>query len=140
VADPIARRYRLPQEVVARDRVDPRVDSRDHVGIHFRADGGKLHAFTLGMQKFNLEEYEIQGVEPEDENLTGRFLIAVCQRVLIGDLTKNGERFGAPKIAFEARDGGLNRGMWEGIPVFELIPPTGVPVGECLRAWEAVSK
>lgn len=140
VADPIARRYRLPQEVFARDRVDPRIDARDHVSIQFRLDRGQLHGFTLGMQKFGLQEYEMQGIDPADDNLAGRFLIAVCQRVLLGDLTKNGERFGAPKLAFEARDGGLNRGMWEGIPVFELIPPTGKPVGECLRAWEAVSR
>lgn len=140
VADPISRRYRLPELVVARDRVDPRVDARDHVGIQFRPEGAKVHAFTLGMQKFGLQEYEMQAIEPGDEELAGRFLIAVCQRVLLGDLTRSGERFGAPKLAFEAREGGFNRGLWEGIPVFELIPPTGRTVGECLRAWEAVSR
>lgn len=140
IADPIARRYRLPQEIFVRDRVDPRIDARDHISIQFRPDGQHLHAFTLGMQKFGQQEYEMQGVEPMDEDLAGRFLIAVCQRVLLGDLTKNGERFGAPKLAFEARDGGLNRGMWEGIPVFELLPPTGKQPGECLRAWEIASK
>jgi hypothetical protein len=140
VADPIARRYRLPELVFARDRVDPHIDVRDHVSIQFRPEGDKVHAFTLGMQKFSLQEYEIQGIQPGDEDLAGRLLIAVGQRVLLGDLTRNGERFGAPKSAFEAREGGFNRGLWEGIPVFELIPPTGRTVGECLRAWEAASR
>lgn len=139
VADPISRRYRLPQEVFARDRVDPRVDARDHVAIHFLTTGETLHAFTLGMQKFTLPEYEIPGVAEEDEELAGRFLVAVNQRVLLGDLTQNGERFGAPKLAFEAREGGFNQGMWRGTPVFELIPPTGRSVGECLRAWAAAT-
>jgi hypothetical protein len=140
VADPVSRRYRLPHEVFARDRVDPRLDARDHISVQFlpRTDG--LHAYTLGMQKFSLPEYEMRGVAPGDEDLAGRFLIALSQRVLLGDLTRNGEQFGAPKSTFEAREGGLDRGMWEGIPVFELIPPTGRAVGECLRAWEAASR
>ena len=140
IADPISRRYRLPQQVFARDRIDPRIDARDHIAINFRPGGSDLHAFTLGMQKFNLPEYEIQGIAESDQDLAGRFLIALSQKVLLGDLTKNGEQFGAPKFAFEAREGGLDRGMWEGIPVFELLPPTGTPVGECLRAWSATTR
>lgn len=139
VADPLCRRYRLPDEVYATNRMDPRVDARDHIAIQFIANSKGLYAFTLGMQKFGLPEYEMDGLDDADQALATRFLLAVSQRVLLGDLTKNGERFGAPQLAFEARTGGLNRAMWEGIPVFELIPPTGTAPVLCLQAWSILA-
>jgi hypothetical protein len=92
------------------------------------------------MTKFALPEYEMAGVGEEDATLAQRFFLALSQKVLLGDLTRSGELFGAPKMAFEAREGGLDRSMWEGIPVFELIPPTGRSASECLRSWDAASK
>lgn len=139
VADPLSQRYRLPHEVYAADRVDKRIDARDHIAVKFLAQSIGLYAFTLGMQKFGLPEYEIDGIDDQDQDLATRFLIAVSQKVLSGDLTKSGDRFGAPEMALEARSGGINRAMWEGIPVFELIPPTGFAPGTCFRAWKVLA-
>lgn len=140
VADPMAQRYRLPYQLQVPDRVDPKIDARDHVSVQFRSTATGEHAYTLGMQKFGLPEYEILGLREADEAVATRFLQAVNQRVLLGDLTENGDRFGVGKLALEARAGGLDRGMWEGVPVFELIPPTGQPIQACLEAWQAASK
>lgn len=135
VADAICRRYLLPNEVFRRDRMDPRIDARDHVVVQFRDRPEGIHAYTLGMHKFSMHEYEITNLLEEDRPLAEAFLLALVQRVLIGDLTREGEQFGAPKMSFEARTGGFDRSMWEGTPVYELIPPTSHSPGEALRAW-----
>ena len=139
IADPIARRYLLPGEVFVRDRMAPQFDVREHVTVQFLLKPNGLYAYTTGMVKFALPEYEMAGIDPADEGLAHQFLWALGQKVLLGDLTKNGDLFGAPKMAFEAQTGGLDRAMWEGIPVFELIPPTGATASACLKAWKAVS-
>lgn len=139
VADTISQRYLLPDDVLITVRVDPKVDVREHVSAkcELRPDG--LHAFTLGMQKFALPEYEILNLLEEDQPLAERFLLTVCQNVLLGDLTKEGERFGTTKSPFEARDGGFDTKLWQGISVFELLPPTSMTAGEALREWRDVT-
>lgn len=137
VGDSIGQRYLLPNEVFHRDRLDPKIDARDHVTVHFRMRPDGIHGYTLGMQKFAMPEYEVFNLLPEDPTLAGKFMTAIAQRVLMGDITREGDLFGDPKLPFEARVGGLDRGMWEGIPVWELLPPTTHLPGEVLRAWQA---
>jgi hypothetical protein len=136
IADPISFRYLLPDEVFHRDRIDARIDARDHVIVEFRQKPDGLQAFTLGMQKFALPEYEIMGLLDTDRSAATRFLLLICQSVLLGDLTQTGTRYGDPKLSFEARQGGFDRGQWEGIQVLELLPPTSYTATEALRAWE----
>jgi hypothetical protein len=135
VGDAICRRYMLPEDVVHRDRMDPRVDARDHIVVQFRTRPDGVHAFTLGMHKFALHEYEILNLFEGEEPMATAFLLALVQRVLTGDMTHEGDQFGAPGMSFEARTGGFDRSMWEGTPVFELLPPTAHLPGEVLRAW-----
>ncbi len=137
VADPIARRYLLPHEVRQPVRADPRVDAREVVGLSHRANPVGIHLFTLGMQKFNLPEFEINGLEVTDLHLGESLLLSLCQGCLVGIFPKNGDRFGSKEFEFEIRDGGFDRGLWEGIEVIELLPPTLKTPGECLRAWHA---
>ena len=87
------------------------------------------------MHKFSLHEYEIHNLYEADQPLAITFLIALVQRVLTGDITEEGDRFGSLKLPFEARVGGFDRSMWEGMPVFELLPPTSSTPGEVMRAW-----
>jgi hypothetical protein len=135
VADPVSQRYRLPNEVFVRDRLDPRIDARDHVSVKYRVRPDGVHAYTLGMQKFNLHEYEVHGLFDGEEGIAEAFLLAIAQRVLTGDLTKAGDRFGVGKTTLEAQEGGFDRGLWDGIPVFELLPPTSLTAGACMRNW-----
>jgi len=105
------------------------------VEIKFRERPDGFHVYTLGMQKFALEEYEINGLMESDRANAQKFLLTLCQNVLLGDLTKLGNRFGSPKALFEVAEGGFDKGLWEGIPVFELLPPTSILAGEALSAW-----
>jgi len=135
VADSICERYLLPTEVLHTDRIHPSIDVRDFVEIKFRERPDGFHVYTLGMQKFALEEYEINGLMESDRANAQKFLLTLCQNVLLGDLTKLGNRFGSPKALFEVAEGGFDKGLWEGIPVFELLPPTSILAGEALSAW-----
>lgn len=138
VADPISRRYLLPSDVQQSVRADPKIDARDVVGLSHRVKDTGIHLFTLGMQKFGLPEYEVLGLEITDLRLAETLLMSLCQASLLGALASNGDRVGASGSEFELRDGGFDRGIWlDGMPVFELLPPTLKPVGECLRAWHA---
>jgi hypothetical protein len=137
IADPIARRYLLPNELRQAVRLDERVDARESIGIGRRGTPGQEHVATHGMVKFDLPELEIENLLPDEVGLAGRFLIACAQNALMGDPPKSGDRYGAPGALFEAREGGFDRTAWEGIPVLELLPPTRMLAGEALRAWEA---
>lgn len=137
VADSISQRYSLPEALVASPRIDPLVDVREHMEVKFELRQDGLHAFTLGMQKFALPEYEILNLLEQDQTAAERFLLTLCQSVLLGDLTKEGDRFGASGSLFEARDGGFDSRLWQGTPVFELLPPTSMTPGEALHAWIA---
>jgi hypothetical protein len=120
---------------MAQDRSNPLIDSRDHVDVKFESRPDGLHAYTLGMQKFALPEYEILNLLEEDQASAERFLLTLCQSVLLGDLTKQGDQFGSPKALFEARDGGFDAKLWQGAAVFELLPPTSKTAGEALQLW-----
>jgi hypothetical protein len=135
VADPISQRYLLPNQVFHRDRIDPRIDARDHVSVASRDRPDGFHSFTLGLQKFALPEFEITGLLENETDLAERFLMLVCQNTLAGDLPDQGSRYGAQDLPFEARPGGFDAGMWEGIAVLELLPPTRSTAGEALNAW-----
>ncbi|MFZ4506540.1 MAG: hypothetical protein ACOYON_02440 [Fimbriimonas sp.] len=135
VADPISRRYLLPQEVLRAPRLDPKVDARELVSVQLRVLPSGIHAYTLGMQKFGLPELELLNLLDGDAPMATRFLMTVCQTALAGDLVVSGDKFGHPSCPLEARDGGFDRGLWEGIAVFELLPPTAATPSEALAAW-----
>lgn len=136
VADSVSLRYLLPNRVLAAERIDPRIDVRDHVDVKFELRSDGLHGYTLGMQKFALPEYEILNMLEEDQLNAEKFLLTLCQSVLLGDLTKMGDQFGSAEALFEARDGGFDSKLWQGTSVFELLPPTSKTPGEALQAWQ----
>jgi hypothetical protein len=74
---------------------------------------GYVH--TLGMQKISQPEFEIQGFQDSEKAMV--VLLSLAQHVLeSGPMT-----FGAQVGDFTLREGGLDRGRWEGIPVLELV-------------------
>ena len=135
VADSICERYLLPENVMRTDRIDALIDARDHIEIKFdrRSDG--IRAYSLGMQKFALPEYEILNLIEEDCPRAHRFLMTISQHVLRGDITKLGDKFGSHKCLFTAADGGFDKKFWQGLPVFELLPPTRMTPTEALQEW-----
>jgi hypothetical protein len=132
VADPISERYLLPDQVFVNPRVDSLVDAREHVYIHSRPDQGLLHVYTKGLVKIGQPEIELSGVPQESYDQAGRLLMSAAQGVFMGFLISSG----SDVAGFEAREGGHDKSRWEGIPVLELLPPTGMPVGQVLARWE----
>lgn len=137
VADPIARTYKLPLEVFYNPQIDPKLDARDVVNVEVGSKREGTWIFTLGMQKFGLGELEMFGVGDGFVELARSFLITLCQQALMGKLYALGDRVGARPCFLEVGPGGLDRGAWEGITCYELIPPTGHTVDEALAAWKA---
>lgn len=132
VADPISERYLLPDQVFVNPRVDSLVDAREHVYIHSRPDQGMLHVYTKGLIKIGQPEIELSGVPQESYDQAGRLLMSAAQGVFMGFLISSG----SDVAGFEAREGGHDKSRWEGIPVLELLPPTGMPVGQVIANWE----
>jgi hypothetical protein len=126
IADPVAERYLLPNELLILPRADEKVDAREHVMIHWRPEGTQWHAYTRGLFKFIQPEFELYGIEEHDKQRVTKFLLGASQAVLLGHLVTNGSQIGP----FEARQGGLNRALWDGLPVMELLPPTKKTVSE----------
>ncbi len=135
VADPISRRYMLPDKVFHKHASSDKIDARDVVNVSYRTRQDGLHFFTLGMQKFALPEFELYGVEEHVHSLATAFLLGLCQSALLGNFGKPGALAGAQAMSFEIRVGGLDRGMWEGIECFELLPPTQNTASEALLTW-----
>lgn len=136
IADPLSKRYHLPQELLRVGTSDTSVDVLDMVGFGtaHRPDG--LHAFTLGLQKIALPELEITSLDPAISHLAGEFLLSVAQGVLRGNLLPSGTRLGSSAALFEVRQGGHDRGLWEGIDVMELLPPTHMTATDALEMWD----
>lgn len=126
VADPVSQRYLLPSEIDA----DQTPDAQVLLSVVFRNRPDGLHAFTLGMQKLSLPELEIVGLDPAVQRLATRFLLGVAQTVLEGKKLGSGAKIGP----FEAREGGLDRGLWEGIEVTELLPPSHMTATDALES------
>lgn len=134
VADPIAQRYLLPPQVPSPDPASP-PSAPEHVSVRTLEREGKLGAFTMGMQKFALPEYELNDLEHGDEAAAGAFLLSVGQARLDGQEMAPGDRVGAKSAPFDVAAGGLDRARWEGIPVLELLPGRGATASGCLEAW-----
>jgi hypothetical protein len=138
VSDPICQTYRLPDDVFSAKPVDPRIDSRDVVRVWVKPMAeGKVTAFTLGMSKFDLHEAEIQEIDPKHSALAEAFLYQLTQEALLGDIYEIGDKVGGDACLLQVALGGLDRARWDGIPCFELIPPTGRTMDEALLAWAA---
>lgn len=134
VADPVSQRYLLPSEIVIADRINPRVDAREHVRVHARSTDKSLHVYTLGLQKFALPELELIDVPSSLLGPAEVLLLGVAQQMLEGKSLRNGDRAGLQKPAFEIRDGGLDRAFWQGLACYELIPVAGFTVESALQS------
>jgi hypothetical protein len=133
VADPLAERYLLPEEVA--QAAGPRLRADAHVAVRSEAKEGGLWLSTRGMRKFVLEELEIASVPEELEPVARSLLLALCQERLDGRRLELGDAVGAKSCPLQTAPGGLDRGRWEGVACWELIPlRTGSTIADCLRA------
>lgn len=145
VSDPISRVYLLPGEVMHQQagsvgtKQDPPIDARDFVKVWYN-EAQKGWAYTLGLQKFAMPEFEMFGVLPSEEREAEAFLYGLAQAALAGKAPTLGSYVGSRSCPLQVAEGGLNRANWEGIQCYELIPPSGKKVGESLEAWSEAPK
>ncbi|HXH60885.1 MAG TPA: hypothetical protein VNI20_05955 [Fimbriimonadaceae bacterium] len=135
VADPVAQVYKLPSQVVSPRPEDEQVSAQDHVQVKVREHEGALHVFTLGLSKFDHPEVEVYGIEKDHKETAKRFMMALAQTVLRGTALPIGAAVGKPGSGFKVAGGGLDRGLWEGIPCLELVPEGKGTADEAVRAW-----
>lgn len=135
IGDPICERYYLPEELRISPKAHAKIDAREFVCVVNvpRPDG--LWIRTLGMRKFSLAELEVYGVDPSLRPQAEMLLIGLCQKTLMGEILKVGDRFGSPKAPMMAAQGGLDRGTWDGILCYEIIPDTKTDINEAIRFW-----
>ncbi|HZH99357.1 MAG TPA: hypothetical protein VEX38_10335 [Fimbriimonadaceae bacterium] len=138
IADPVAKTFKLPDEVFTIPQADELVDARDHVKIHVRPRDKGHWLFSLGMQKFGLPELELSGVDSESLKAGGSLLLSICQNALLGAPAKLGQRFGAPDNPLQVSQGGLETTFWGAVTAHELIPVGKEGVNDCLKAWQEV--
>jgi hypothetical protein len=129
IADPISERYLFPHQLFQQPRIDPKVDAREHIYVHSRPYQGGSRVYTKGLFKFLQPELELMGVGDVSIVKAKELLMSVCQGVLQGHLVQNGSRVGE----FEARQGIAEPRFWDGIPVYELLPPTKMSVEEAIQ-------
>jgi hypothetical protein len=136
VADSLSKRYLLPQFILRPGTTDTSTNVLDLItfATSHRPDG--MHAFTLGLQKLALPELEITGLDPAVSKIAGDFLLSVAQGELQGKVITSGARLGSAPALFEARQGGHDRGLWDGIEVMELLPPTQMTATDALEIWD----
>ena len=90
---------------------------------------------TTGMRKFSLAELEVYGVDTALRPQMEALLIGLCQKSLMGEILKVGDKFGNSKVPMMAVQGGLDRGTWDGILCYEIIPDGKAGINEAIRGW-----
>jgi hypothetical protein len=135
IADPMCQAYRLPhgQEEVHDEGLPFSTES--HIAIRQLPRGPGFHLSTLGLAKFAMHEVEIDGVDQAAVAAGKMMLLGVAQSCLQGKKVEPGDRLGSPAKPLRVAEGGLDRGMWDGIPCLELIPDIQGETSASLLAW-----
>ncbi len=135
VADPVSQVYRLPSQVFSLRPDGVPIAAADHVQVKHRLHEGSVHVFTCGLIKFDQPEVEVYGISGANTDSAARFLMGLAQSVLLGSRLEPGAAVGVKECALKVAVGGLDRGMWDGIPCLELIPEGKGTTDEAVVAW-----
>jgi len=119
VADPLAEDYLCPNEARPRFEATGPILAPQVIRVHSPKAG---HVFTMGMRKFGLPEFELQGFSADLTRQAQELLLASAQTVLNHGPMSEGALIGDTACALKVVAGGLDRARWEGIPCLELIP------------------
>jgi len=140
IADPICERYFLPEELHSENILDESpILPQELVKVHFVQGEAGFKAYTLGLQKIDQPELEFNQLEESDQPRASRFLLQVVKLILQGHPLKLGDLLGPAKQPAQVGAGGFDRGLWEGIPCFELMLPTGINANNWLAQLEEAS-
>ncbi len=135
VADPVSQVYRLPTQVFSTRPEGVPIMAADHVQVKHRPHEGRVHVFTCGLIKFDQPEVEVYGLSEVNTDTAARFLMGLAQAVLLGSRLEPGAVVGVQGSGLKVAVGGLDRGMWEGVPCMELIPEAKGTTDDAVIAW-----
>lgn len=134
IADPLSQAYIRPEEMILGHDPGMPFATQALVQVKSKEDKNGWHLWTMGLYKFNMPEIEIYGLDSTALEPGTRLLLGVAQSCLKGTKLELGEKLGSPKMPLAIAAGGLDRGMWEGIPCLELIPErTGTTTASVLQ-------
>ncbi len=139
IADPISRRYVRPKDLIGPKADDHPVAVQDFVSVNQVNGENGIHTFTLGLQKFGITELEFTGVDSGVLPIAQKLLISLAHTLLTGHRFEPGDRIGQPAM-FQAASGGLDRKMWGGVPVQEILPLPPADINQRLLEWEGSLK
>ena len=137
VADPIAKVYKLPAEVRMNRPASDLIAAIDHVQVKARELETGWNVYTLGLTKFDQPEIEVQEIPEKTKQGAERLILGLAQTVLTGQALAPGALVGAKNKPLKVATGGLDRGLWEGIPCLELIAEDKGTQAEAIDAWIA---
>jgi len=135
VADPLAERYMLPSDVRHPRTSNAPIWAADHVAIGSRLTPQGLNIYTKGMRKFAQPELEVNTIEEPLFKAAGTLLLSLAQTQLMGTPIQPGAIVGIDNAPMRVATGGLDRGLWEGIPCLELIPEKTGGLNDAIRLW-----
>lgn len=136
VADPLAEKYRMPDEVLRPGILGLPFHVRDVMSPHLKpCSDGNVYVYTRGMHKFGLPEWEIDHVPKSHANIAAHLTEVLCSMLLQKTHFTLGDGVGSREAPLIIASGGLDRALWEGIPCFELIPDKEKTIQECLEAY-----
>ncbi|MCH8273886.1 MAG: hypothetical protein IH851_03770 [Armatimonadetes bacterium] len=136
VADPQAETYRLPDEMRAPGRMDPRIDFRDIGAVKLIRLKDGWWVSTRGLSKFNLAEYEMFGIGDDLRETAAKMVIAAAQQALIGVPMKPGETAFAPDQPLEVVEGTREREQWGDRPALEFLDRGRSGASQGADAWK----
>lgn len=134
VADPLAVRYLLPNQLLLPMRYDPKVDSREHIGTHEAVLNGQSIVFTRGLVKFAMPEYALTGISADKVATAKGFLLGLAQGNLLGTLVKVGGHVPAPggSTVLKLVEDPSIATIWEGAPGLRLQSTSDKAVNDLL--------
>lgn len=134
VADPLAVRYLLPNQLLLPMRHDPKVDAREHIGTHDAVVNGSAVVFTRGMVKFAMPEYALTEIAPEKVATAKGYLLGLAQSNLLGTLVKAGGLVPAPggSTVLKLVEDSTIASIWEGAPGLRLQSTNDKSVSDLL--------
>lgn len=138
IADPIAQRYFMPDEISGNS--PETIDAVVHIAVRQQPTGPNVRVATLGMQKFLLPEYSIADVPERLATVGEAFLLSLAQSHFRGKIPTLGDRVGAKGAPFLVCESVYDPRMDDGSQQWELVPGRKATAEESLLAWAAETK
>jgi hypothetical protein len=135
VADPLSRRYRLPEQVRSTPPDGELFEVRDFVSVQRLSDGGTWRMSTAGLLKFDHPEILLAEVPEVWLDTSAALLLSIATGVMKGKALEPGDRL-VSKDGWVVSTEVSSLPELEKVPMLEILPLKGT-VGDTLSEWVA---